>query len=61
MVLMYTYCSVASRLRQKSRPVIPMQHFRKYATVLKPLLGSSLHATMEVLLEVVFSVWSALS
>jgi hypothetical protein len=35
---------------------IARQHFRKYATVLELLLGSSPRATVEVLLEVVFSV-----
>jgi hypothetical protein len=36
-----------------------MQQLRKYATVLEPFLDSSPHATMEVLLEAVFSMWSA--
>jgi hypothetical protein len=34
---------------------IARQQLRKYATVLELLLGSSLHATVKVLLEVVFS------
>jgi hypothetical protein len=41
--------------------VIARQQLCKYATLLKPLLGSGLHATMEVLLEVVFSMCSALT
>jgi hypothetical protein len=36
--------------------VITMQQLRKYATVLEPLLGSGPRATMEVLLEAVFSM-----
>jgi hypothetical protein len=35
-----------------------MQQLRKYATVLEPLLDSGQHATVEVLLEAVFSMWS---
>jgi hypothetical protein len=35
---------------------IVRQHLRKYATVLKPLLGSRPRATMEVMLEAVFSM-----
>jgi hypothetical protein len=38
--------------------VIARQQLRKYATVLKPLLGSGLSATIEVLLEAMFSMWS---
>jgi hypothetical protein len=33
-----------------------MQQLRKYATVLELLLGSGLRATMEILLEAVFSM-----
>jgi hypothetical protein len=39
--------------------VIVMQELRKYATVLKSLLGRGPLATMVVLLEAVFSMWSA--
>jgi hypothetical protein len=35
---------------------IAMQQLRKYATILEPLLGSCPLATMEVLLEAVFSM-----
>jgi hypothetical protein len=38
---------------------IARQQLCKYATILEPLLGSSPRATMEVLLEAVFSMWSA--
>jgi hypothetical protein len=38
---------------------IARQQLRKYATGLEPLLGSSPRATMEVLLEAVFSTWSS--
>jgi hypothetical protein len=34
---------------------IPMQHLRKYSTLLEPLPGSGPRTTMEVLLEPVFS------
>jgi hypothetical protein len=37
--------------------VIDIQQLRKYATVLGSLLGSGPRATMEVLLEAVFSMW----
>jgi hypothetical protein len=36
-----------------------MQQLCKYATVLELLLGSGTRATVEVLLEAVFSMWSA--
>jgi hypothetical protein len=36
--------------------VIARQQVCKYATLLEPLLGSSLPATVEVLLEAVFSM-----
>jgi hypothetical protein len=36
------------------------QQLRKYTTVLQPLLGSGQHTIIEVLLETVFSMWSAL-
>jgi hypothetical protein len=39
---------------------IARQQLRKHATILETLLGSSPRVTMEVQLEVVFSVWSAL-
>jgi hypothetical protein len=35
---------------------IARQQHHKYVTVLEPLLGSGLHARMEVLLETVFSM-----
>jgi hypothetical protein len=38
---------------------IAMQQLHKYATVPEPLLDSGPRATMEVLLEAVFSMWSA--
>jgi hypothetical protein len=38
---------------------IAIQELRRYATVLQPLLCSGSPATMEVLLEAVFSMWSA--
>jgi hypothetical protein len=38
------------------KKVIAMQQLRKYATLLDPLLGSGPRATVEVLLEVVFSM-----
>jgi hypothetical protein len=38
---------------------IAMHQLNKYVTVLEPLLGSCPRATMKVLLEAVFSVWSA--
>jgi hypothetical protein len=37
---------------------ISRQQLCKYATLLKSLLGSGLHATKKVLLRVVFSMWS---
>jgi hypothetical protein len=46
----------------RSQPIqrfIVRQQLRKHATVLEPLLGSSLRATMGVQLEAVFSMWSA--
>jgi hypothetical protein len=39
---------------------ISMQQFRKYTTVLEPLLGSGPRATTEKLLEAVFSLSSSL-
>jgi hypothetical protein len=36
--------------------VIPRQQLCKYATILEPLLGSGPRASMEVLLEAVFSM-----
>jgi hypothetical protein len=33
---------------------IAMQHLRKYATKLEPLLGSGPHATLEMLLQAMF-------
>jgi hypothetical protein len=39
---------------------IAKEKLHKYGTVLEPLLGRSLRTTMELLLEAVFSVWSAL-
>jgi hypothetical protein len=38
---------------------IARQQLCKYVTVLEPLLGSGLHAKMEVLLGEMYSVWSA--
>jgi hypothetical protein len=35
---------------------IARQQLLKYSTVLEPLLGTGLHATVEVLLEAVFSI-----
>jgi hypothetical protein len=46
----------------RSQPIerfIARQQLCKHAKVLEPLIGSSLHATMEVQLEAVFSMWSA--
>jgi hypothetical protein len=40
---------------------IAMQQLRKHATVLEPLLGSGPRTTMEVFLEGVFFMWSAIS
>jgi hypothetical protein len=40
----------------KETTAIARQHFHKYATVLEPLLGSSPHATIEVLFGAVFSL-----
>jgi hypothetical protein len=37
------------------------QELRKYATVLEPLLSSVPRETIELLLEAVFSMWSAYS
>jgi hypothetical protein len=44
------------RETHNEKTAIAMQQFRKYATVLEPLLGSGPRATMEVLLEAVFSM-----
>jgi hypothetical protein len=44
--------------RNNQTTAIARQHLRKYATVLVPLLGSGLYATMEVSLEAVFPMWS---
>jgi hypothetical protein len=38
---------------------IARQQLRKYTTVLESLLGSGHRATIEILLEAVFSLWSA--
>jgi hypothetical protein len=38
---------------------IARQQLRKYARVFKPLLDSGPRSTMEVLLEAIFSMWSA--
>jgi hypothetical protein len=46
----------------RSQPIqrfVAGQQLRRHATVLETLLGSSYRVTMEVQLEVVFSVWSA--
>jgi hypothetical protein len=55
------YRPVASDNREthNETTAIAMQRFRKYATVLYALLRSGPRATMEVLLEAVFSMWSA--
>jgi hypothetical protein len=44
------------RQRNKETTAITRQQLLKYATVLKPLLGSGPRATMEVLLETVLSI-----
>jgi hypothetical protein len=38
---------------------IARQQLRKYSTILERLLGSDPRATLEVLMEAVFSIWSA--
>jgi hypothetical protein len=48
------------RPRIKQTTAIAMQQLRKYATILEPLLANGPLATMEVSLEVVFSMWSPL-
>jgi hypothetical protein len=48
------------RKKDNETTAIAGQQIRKYATVLKQLLGRGPRETMEVLLEAVFSVWSAL-
>jgi hypothetical protein len=52
------YCDVLPKKPAYQR-FVARQQLRKYARVLEPLLGSSPHATMEVQLEAVFSMWSA--
>jgi hypothetical protein len=47
----------SDRKTNNETTAIVRQHLRKYAKVLEPLLGSGPRATMEVLLEAVFSMW----
>jgi hypothetical protein len=48
------------RETNNDKTAISMQQLCNYAILLEPLLGSGLRATVEVLLEEVFSTWSAL-
>jgi hypothetical protein len=45
-------------VKQTTKAIAVLQ-LREYATVLKQLLGSGPHATMKILSEVVFFMWSA--
>jgi hypothetical protein len=52
---------LATIAKKNETTAIAMQQLRKYAAVLEELLDSGPHATMEVLLEAVFSMWFARS
>jgi hypothetical protein len=56
--LNYLACRPVARQgpRTNKATATARQQLRKYATVLEPLLGSDRRATMEVLLETVFSM-----
>jgi hypothetical protein len=57
-ILWHIYPLLGNDRKTNEIKALARQQLLKYATVLEPLLGSGLRATMEVLLEAVFSVWS---
>jgi hypothetical protein len=56
-ILWHIYLLLGNDCKTNNRTMaIAIQQHHKYTTVLELLLGSGLHATMEVLLEAVFSM-----